>query len=190
MSLPSAMSSSPSLLHSEQPSSRRRSGSFDAGYNIVGHGVGLSTVNSRQSYQQPPVQRRRIGLSRLAYSSRMSEYSPPVKFDPFASDDAPSQAWQHAPSVKTKSASPTSHFTIQLPNFSTRSLPSTNKSHPIVPIAAPPKPDKNARARIVAGILLNRIYAVGKPMRRRMASSIASKAYVPSGLSSVVTVEC
>jgi hypothetical protein len=41
-------------------------------------------------------------------------------------------------------------------------------------------------SKIVAGILLNRVHAVGKPMRRRMSGP---KQYVKSGLSSVVSVE-
>ena len=44
-------------------------------------------------------------------------------------------------------------------------------------------------SKIVAGILLNRVHAVGKPMRRRMPVLPGSKQYVKSGLSSVVSVE-
>lgn len=184
-SLPSAMNSMPSLL----PETRRRSGSFIE--NVVGHGVGISSLPKSS-------QRRRTALGRPLYNPPQNYPVAPIKFDPFASDDAPSQAWQHIPSVKslhkhnspTLSSRTTPQFTIQLPNLSTRSLPSTINQQPIAPIT-PPKPDRNARAKIVAGILLNRIYAVGKPMRRRMASSFSSsKTYVPSGLSSVITVEC
>ena len=48
-------------------------------------------------------------------------------------------------------------------------------------------------SKIVAGILLNRVHAVGKPMRHRMPVLPGSKQYVKSGLSmnllSVVSVE-
>ena len=44
-------------------------------------------------------------------------------------------------------------------------------------------------SKIVAGILLNRVHAVGKPMRRRMPVLSGPKQYVKSGLSSVVSVE-
>ena len=45
-------------------------------------------------------------------------------------------------------------------------------------------------SKIVAGILLNRVHAVGKPMRRRMPAGLSGpKQYVKSGLSSVVSIE-
>ena len=44
-------------------------------------------------------------------------------------------------------------------------------------------------SKIVAGILLNRVHAVGKPMRRRLPLLSGPKQYVKSGLSSVVSVE-
>ena len=44
-------------------------------------------------------------------------------------------------------------------------------------------------SKIVAGILLNRVHAVGKPMRRRIPALSGPKQYVKSGLSSVVSVE-
>jgi hypothetical protein len=44
-------------------------------------------------------------------------------------------------------------------------------------------------SKIVAGILLHRVHAVGKPMRRRIPVLSGPKQYVKSGLSSVVSVE-
>ena len=44
-------------------------------------------------------------------------------------------------------------------------------------------------SKLVAGILLNRVHAVGKPMRRRLPVLSGPKQYVKSGLSSVVSVE-
>ncbi|TFK18668.1 hypothetical protein FA15DRAFT_602882, partial [Coprinopsis marcescibilis] len=48
--------------------------------------------------------------------------------------------------------------------------------------------DKNAKARLVAGILLNRVH-LSKPNRRRPVVGDAKRPYVPSGLRSVVTCE-
>ncbi|EKM83298.1 hypothetical protein AGABI1DRAFT_125755 [Agaricus bisporus var. burnettii JB137-S8] len=47
--------------------------------------------------------------------------------------------------------------------------------------------EREARSKIVAGILLNRVHAVGKPMRRR--ASDTPRPYVPSGLSTCVSIE-
>ncbi|KAF9447235.1 hypothetical protein P691DRAFT_793662 [Macrolepiota fuliginosa MF-IS2] len=47
--------------------------------------------------------------------------------------------------------------------------------------------EREARSKIVAGILLNRVHAVGKPMRRR--SSDQPRPYVPSGLSTCISIE-
>jgi len=47
--------------------------------------------------------------------------------------------------------------------------------------------EREARSKIVAGILLNRVHAVGKPMRRR--STDQRRPYVPSGLSSCISIE-
>lgn len=46
--------------------------------------------------------------------------------------------------------------------------------------------DKDAKAKLVAGILLNRVHAVGKPRRRVPSPVGGKKPYVPSGLSQVV----
>jgi hypothetical protein len=55
-----------------------------------------------------------------------------------------------------------------------------------IPSATPPALNPS---KIVAGILLNRVHAVGKPMRRRLPVVSGPKQYVKSGLSSVVSVE-
>jgi hypothetical protein len=44
-------------------------------------------------------------------------------------------------------------------------------------------------SKLVAGILLNRVHAVGKPMRRRFQSGDRPREYVKSCLSSVVSVD-
>ncbi|KAF5349684.1 hypothetical protein D9756_008811 [Leucocoprinus leucothites] len=58
-----------------------------------------------------------------------------------------------------------------------------------VPDAKVAAKERDARSRIVAGILLNRVHAVGKPMRRRSPSADQPKPYVPSGLSTCIALE-
>lgn len=92
-------------------------------------------------------------------------------------------------------------YTIQLPaaNQSMAALSRKSPPPPSKPLKTPPAvkrtSDKDARAKLVAGILLNRIYAVGRPMRRKIIDldegMYEGKAgYVKSGLSRVVSVEC
>lgn len=54
---------------------------------------------------------------------------------------------------------------------------------------ATPYQDRDSRSKLVAGILLHRVHAVGKPMRRRPGEGQAPREYVRSGLSRMVTVE-
>lgn len=49
--------------------------------------------------------------------------------------------------------------------------------------------DREARCRAVAGILLNRVHAVGKPMRRAPPNPDAPRTYKRSRLSTMVTVD-
>ncbi|KAF8548478.1 hypothetical protein OG21DRAFT_1489356 [Imleria badia] len=49
--------------------------------------------------------------------------------------------------------------------------------------------DREARCKAVAGILLNRVHAVGKPMRRAPPNPEAPRAYKRSRLSTMVTVD-
>jgi hypothetical protein len=186
--LPAAAESSPSLPSGAPRASRRRSGGFTY---PSGQSYNHTLASSRRGHVPPPPP---------------ANHSP-IKFDPFACDDPPTSEpvynhyWQYNSSTKgpmlvyknkpSKSAvSPNVPYTIKLPNFSTVSLPAT-APRSVAPTPAPPKVDRNARAKLVAGILLNRIYAVGKPMRRRFCNlGGAQKTYVKSGLSSVVSIEC
>lgn len=191
--------------------------SYPAGSNSKSN-IELVPIPAQRFLPTPPSysSRRRTAFSRLPYASPSSSRStqdsrsgdvtigssPIGKFDPFADDDSPSLYLKSPPPKSHKSApfqrASNTPYTIRLSSLSSISLPSTNKSpyyspapvSNVIPLAAP-KPDKNVGARIVAGILLNRIYAVGKPMRRRMGcSSRNGKGYVKSSLSSVLTVEC
>jgi hypothetical protein len=59
----------------------------------------------------------------------------------------------------------------------------------VQPITLEPPPlDRNARSKLVAGILLHRVHAVGKPMRRRPGDAYP-RSYIRSGLSTMVSVE-
>ena len=48
---------------------------------------------------------------------------------------------------------------------------------------------KDVRSKIVAGILLNRVHAVGKPIRRRPPCTNQPRPYVPSGLSTCIACD-
>lgn len=62
-------------------------------------------------------------------------------------------------------------------------------NHLVQPVTLEPPPlDRNARSKLVAGILLHRVHAVGKPMRRR-PGDVYPRSYIRSGLSSMVSVE-
>jgi hypothetical protein len=59
---------------------------------------------------------------------------------------------------------------------------------PSPPVSANAAKEREARSKIVAGILLNRVHAVGKPMRRRSMDA-PPRPYVPSGLSTCIAIE-
>jgi hypothetical protein len=87
--------------------------------------------------------------------------------------------------IKRYSTSPNRRLTNLAPSNSNGSGGSTFLGGSTIPSAVPAlNPSK-----IVAGILLNRVHAVGKPMRRRLPVVSGPKQYVKSGLSSVVSVE-
>jgi len=110
-----------------------------------------------------------------------------MKFDPFADENSP-DILSSKPSSTTISTPVIYHTS---PRYRLASLPSSSYTYTI-PAAAPDRSksrssaDKEARAKLVAGILLNRAQ-VGKPPRRRSVGE--PKTYIKSGLSSVVSVE-
>ena len=115
--------------------------------------------------------------------------SSPFKFDPFADDPTPPQ-----PSTTRSGAS---YKTSPMSNTSRPLTPTPAPQHYIIQIPAaptqrrssPPATDRDAKAKLVAGILLNRIHAVGRPRRQFSYASEQPKVYVKSGLSSVISVE-
>lgn len=60
-------------------------------------------------------------------------------------------------------------------------------SLPIEPLPQRKSLDKDERSRLVAGILLHRVHAAGKPLRRKPEDR--EKTYVRSGLSRMVRME-
>ena len=125
-----------------------------------------------------------------------------TKFDPFSDDYSvadvvppnfsprlPASAYpRSSPSASAAASALVHHPTPRMGSTRPASLqqmqaPLTIKLEP----APSPVLDRNARSRLVAGILLNRVHAVGKPMRGGRCRE--PKEYVKSGLSSVVSLE-
>ena len=58
-----------------------------------------------------------------------------------------------------------------------------------VPTQVALAPDREARSKLVAGILLHRVHAVGKPMRKVPLTREGPREYVRSGLSVMITMD-
>ncbi|KAK2460713.1 hypothetical protein APHAL10511_007183 [Amanita phalloides] len=135
--------------------------------------------------------------------------SPHNKFDPFADENTielvrptPFQSsqplrlsfQQSRPPLSLSSPStpspPVSHSTVHNPWPPSPSPSTSGDALGTVNTTATSNPSNNreARARLVAGILLNRVHAVGKPMRRRYFAG-EPREYVKSRLSSVITAD-
>jgi hypothetical protein len=128
-----------------------------------------------------------------------------IKFDPFADDygldaEPPIPVLTPSPRIPVSGSRQTSQSPVlyRSPRMGSsrpaalhtqretqmHSQPYTIK---LEPAPAPPILDRDARSRLVAGILLNRVHAVGKPMRG--ARCREPREYVKSGLSRVVSVD-
>jgi hypothetical protein len=130
-----------------------------------------------------------------------------MKFDPFSDDYSADPAPAPSPRLPASGSNPTSSYRSHSSSFSsgptlyrTPRLGSTRPASLHTQTQAPytiklepaPQPaarilDRDARSRLVAGILLNRVHAVGKPMRGGRCRE--PREYVKSGLSSVVSLE-
>jgi hypothetical protein len=125
------------------------------------------------------------------------------KFDPFADENSlelvrpislPSLQTTYPSSFQRRKSPPLpAPSTSQLAPRSAPWPPSTSNSATVAGIVDAPAPpsaigNRDARAKLVAGILLNRVHAVGRPMRRRCFSG-EPREYVRSRLSSVVTAD-
>jgi hypothetical protein len=171
----------------KQPQTRRRSGSFT-------YASGLNYASGNK-----------LPNKRSALAAGLPQPNRSPRFDPFASDLPPASStsyshyWEYDPSTngpKLRTSPPSRP--PKLPS----SPPKKQSPHPTptprlpctTPTLAPISlPDKTARSKHLAGILLNRIHAVGKPVRRRCfpdSYSSPSRPYVKSSLSRVVSVEC
>ncbi|KAH7924068.1 hypothetical protein BV22DRAFT_1196195 [Leucogyrophana mollusca] len=83
------------------------------------------------------------------------------------------------PYPRTHLASLSHSYTVRLPQH-----------HPInVLVRQRAAQDRETRSKVVAGILLNRVHAVGKPMRRMPPSPESPKQYKRSGLSRMISAE-
>jgi hypothetical protein len=127
-----------------------------------------------------PVHRRPAPPPPTFHSRTQPASTTYMKFDPFADENS----FEPLPSMKTSSSaviyhtSPRSTMTRPEPLLYTIRIPQAAPEHRSF--------DKEAQAKLVAGILLNRAQ-VGKPPRRRSMGE--PKTYIKSGLSSVVSVE-
>ncbi|GLB35652.1 hypothetical protein LshimejAT787_0212170 [Lyophyllum shimeji] len=171
----------------------------------LGHSEWRATTGSTGAYPHPPsssYSRRRTSISLRAPHSAPARRTPPppraqpasttyMKFDPFSDDFSVDAALPPHPAPACPSTAATGVL-YRTPRTAPASLSTATAAAriPAAPVEVAPLPpplDRNARSRLVAGILLNRVHAVGRPMRRR--SMEGPREYVKSGLSCVVSVE-
>ena len=107
-------------------------------------------------------------VSTIVYWTAEDQFSDPPSFDPIRTVIYES----HSPSSRHGSAS--KHYAPE----------------PFIPRQVAMATDKEARSKLVAGILLHRVHAVGKPMRRPPPRHEGPREYIRSSLSSMVTLEC
>jgi len=164
-----------------------------------------STPFSRRPAPPPPMYTARVQPPSTTYK---------LKFDPFSDENGNDDEYDPLPKFDRKSSLAPSLVSVkQQQAISDPVLYRTPRSASTQPASvtalsnntytikleplqfAPPPPpvrqptvDRNARSKLVAGILLNRVYAVGKPMRRRCVPQVP-KEYVKSSLSSVISLE-
>ncbi|KAG6841216.1 hypothetical protein C0991_000662 [Blastosporella zonata] len=163
--------------------------------------TGQGHADWRSSRIQPSYSRRTRGraLVSSSFSSRSAaECAPPriscayVKFDSFSAQLAadldpfappprsPTTATGHSVLYRTPRAGTTAPVTLSAPKSKSQGQPSFH----IMSVAQ----DRDARSRVVAGMLLNRVHVAGKPMRRRSFGA-GPKVYVKSGLSNVISMD-
>ncbi|KAG5642848.1 hypothetical protein DXG03_002025 [Asterophora parasitica] len=162
--------------------------------NLV-HNLGgiITNYDGGNSGNSAPYTRRRSVVSLRGPPRRtppaLPRVTPPasIKFDPF------SDGYSVDPLPRRSLASAADPVLYRTPRITSHTPLRIQPPQEVAPAPPPPQQppqpqfDRNARSRLVAGILLNRVHAVGKPMRRRSADG--PREYVKSGLSSVVCVE-
>ncbi|KAF8638790.1 hypothetical protein AX17_001849 [Amanita inopinata Kibby_2008] len=171
------------------------------------------SVNRRRPpYNAPsmplmPSRHSNIQMPRVVYTSYRQ--SPSNKFDPFADENmeetvhagaaSPASALRSSPVPRNKvfwpapplSETPPLRSAVWPSNHDPATTYISMANHggnDRVVSSASATNMRDARAKLVAGILLNRVYAVGKPMRHRCFSG-ESRGYVKSGLSMVITAD-
>jgi len=128
-----------------------------------------STYNNHDGYQQPlPSKISGSGSSSASHITIQIPAAAPTEIKRYSASTFPKRRITDSPSNSSTSTGGGSTF---LGGSTIPTIPALNPS------------------KIVAGILLNRVHAVGKPMKRRMPVLSGPKQYVKSGLSSVVSVE-
>ena len=136
----------------------------------------------------PSSQVNRISYSpNSTYNNRDYHRQPPSKSSGSDSDLPITIQIPAAAPTEIKRYSTSSSPNRRITNFNSNSTSSSGSSGSTF-LGGSTIPTLNP-SKIVAGILLNRVHAVGKPMRRRMPVPSGPKQYVKSGLSSVVSVE-
>jgi len=155
-------------------------------------GVVMDMPDRRAAWRVVPVSRplgcRPLSLDTRRQSPARATTAQPVHFpqeDPFHDRHAvpaPTvQNQQLVPYQRTRLASQS--FTVKLPRPShLEALVRQRTAQRLVQ-------DREARCKAVAGILLNRVHAVGKPMRRAPPNLDAPRTYKRSRLSTMVTVD-
>jgi len=168
-----------------------------------------SSISMRPPASSPSPLSRRPAPPPPSYSPRTQPASTTykLKFDPFSDDSSADDEYDPLPpnskqviSFKVPTLDPVLYRTPRSGSTQPASLTATSantytiKLEPLEFAPAPSPPpvrqpvfDRNARSKLVAGILLNRVHAVGKPMRRRCVEG--PKEYVKSSLSRVVELE-
>jgi len=142
----------------------------------------LSTLNINQFAGGSGSKRSQRPAVRLPYNHRRPLPTPPprgsvVLNDPYSIQPVSYDSPQ--PVSRTYAYAMSEPYQNDIPRL----------SHPVQPVSLEPPPlDRDARSKLVAGILLHRVHAVGKPMRRR-PGDVYPKSYIRSGLSTMVSVE-
>jgi len=136
----------------------------------------LSTVNINQLVGGSGKRAQRPSI-RIPYAGRRALPSPPQRSNPYAAPIQSVVSYDPAPLANTYATYES--YADDVPR----------STHVVQPITVEPQSfDRDARSKLVAGILLHRVHAVGKPMRRR-PGDVYPRSYIRSGLSRMVSVE-
>jgi len=150
-----------------------------------GHSANISKRVPKTSIRLPYSHRRVPPPSMEEDEDSASYFAPPPDEQAFNPTRTVIYDTHPSPPVRTRRSSLSSKDPIP------------RKSSPIhsetlfIPTQIALAPDSESRSKIVAGILLHRVHAVGKPMRRKIVvGHEGPRTYVRSSLSTMVTVDC